>query len=65
MLAADIYVVLNLMFNFALGKMKVRHVAAEKIRNRVFCRNFESLQVFEFEELWANKYCVREGSLSP
>ena len=31
-----IYVVLGLMFKSALRKMKIRHVAAEKIGNGVF-----------------------------
>ena len=37
------YVDVDLMLKFAFGKMKIRQVAAEKIGNGVFNRNFEAL----------------------
>ena len=40
-----IYVVLGLMFKSALRKMKIRHVAAEKIGNGVF---IETLKPYNF-----------------
>ena len=53
------------MLNFALGQMEIRHVVAEKSETELFFyRNFEAVLLIEFEELWANKDCVRENSLS-